>query len=259
MKAVLLAGGFGTRLAEETDVRPKPMVEIGKMPILWHIMKTYSFYGVNEFIICTGYKGSYINDYFLNYAARKSNITIDLSGSEPEYIFKSKDVEPWKIHIVDTGLSSMTGGRIKRISELVKDDDFFHMTYGDGVCDIDINQLTNFHRSHNKLATVTATYPAARFGAINLDDENKVIGFHEKPEGDGNLINGGYFVLSPKVMDFILDDLTIWEKEPMNKLSELGELHAFVHRGFWRPMDTLRDKIYLTDLVETKKAPWIKW
>jgi len=259
MKVVILAGGLGTRLSEETNIKPKPMVEIGGRPILWHIMKIYSQFGFNEFIICGGYKREYIVDYFTNYATRNSDVTIDLGEGSADVNLSSGSFEPWKIHIINTGKNSMTGGRLKRVENLLKDDDSFMMTYGDGVADININALIDSHKASNKLATVTATYPSARFGALDIQIDNSVTGFKEKPTGDGNLINGGFFVLSTKVLDLIKDDTVIWEQEPMELLATQNQLNAFIHKGFWRPMDTLRDKIYLDNLLNSGTAPWKKW
>ena len=259
MKVVILAGGLGTRLSEETTLRPKPMVEIGGRPILWHIMKTYSHFGFNEFIICGGYKREYIVDYFIRYPSWNSDVTIDLANSIADVSLSSSSYEPWKVHIVDTGQHSMTGGRIKRIKSFLEGDTTFMMTYGDGVADIDIDALLKAHNKSNKLATVTATYPVARFGALDVEADGSVKGFKEKPTGDGNLINGGYFVLSTKVLDLIKDDSTVWEQEPMESLAASNQLNAYVHKGFWRPMDTLRDKHYLNELLESGAAPWKTW
>ena len=259
MKVVILAGGLGTRLSEETAVKPKPMVEIGGRPILWHIMKIYSQFGFCEFVICGGYKKEVIVDYFANYARWNSNVSIDLSGGVAEVSLSSSSFEPWKIHIMDTGERSMTGGRLKRVRHALQGDDAFMMTYGDGVADIDINALLAMHQSSGKLATVTATYPVARFGALDIQPDGSVSGFKEKPEGDGNLINGGFFVLSTQVLDLIEGDETVWEKEPMERLASSNQLNAYVHKGFWRPMDTLRDKHYLNELLESGAAPWKMW
>ena len=256
MKAVILAGGLGTRLAEETSDRPKPMVEIGGRPILWHIMKTYSHHGINDFVICCGYKGYMIKEYFANYALHMSDVTFDLRTNE--MIVHKGRAEPWKITLVDTGDNSLTGGRLLRVKGYVENDDAFCFTYGDGVTDLNISEAIKFHHSHDKLATVTATYPSARFGALSLDG-NTVEGFEEKPEGDGGMINGGYFVLSPKVFDLIEGDHTTWEQEPLRKLAEQRQLMAFKHTGFWYPMDTLRDKQKLQSLWDNGTAPWRKW
>jgi len=256
MKAVILAGGLGTRLSEETDSKPKPMVEIGGKPILWHIMKTYSYYGINDFIICCGYKGYVIKEYFANYFMHQSDITFKMKDNE--MIVHEKRAEPWTVTLVDTGDKSMTGGRLKRIFTYIKDDKAFCMTYGDGVADINIKELINFHKSHGKLATLTATFPPGRFGALGIEN-NQVKTFEEKPRGDGALINGGFFVLSPKVIERIDNDHSIWEQEPLKGLANDGELMAYKHEGFWQPMDTLRDKIYLEGFLEINEAPWKVW
>ena len=256
MKAVILAGGLGTRFAEETSLRPKPMIEIGGRPILWHIMKIYSAHGVNDFVICCGYKGYVIKEYFANYFLHMSDVTFDMRGNE--MIVHQKRAEPWKVTLVDTGDDSMTGGRLKRVADHVKDEEFFFFTYGDGVGDIDITRSIDFHRQHGKLATMTATYPPGRFGALEIED-GRITHFLEKPKGDGGMINGGYFVLSPKVIDYITEDATIWEQEPLRNLATDGELMAFEHHGFWQPMDTLRDKQHLEALWEGGKAPWRVW
>ncbi|WP_230782387.1 glucose-1-phosphate cytidylyltransferase [Sphingomonas sp. Leaf37] len=256
MKAVILAGGLGTRFAEETSVRPKPMIEIGGRPILWHIMKIYAAHGVTEFIICCGYRSYVIKEYFANYFLHMSDVTFDMMANE--MIVHEKRAEPWKVTLVDTGEDSMTGGRLKRVADHVKDEEFFFFTYGDGVGDIDIARSIEFHRSHGKLATMTATYPPGRFGALDIED-GRVTHFLEKPKGDGGMINGGYFVLSPKVIDYITEDATIWEQEPLRNLASNGELMAFEHHGFWQPMDTLRDKLYLEELWDGRKAPWRVW
>ena len=256
MRAVLLAGGLGTRFAEETDVRPKPMIEICGKPILWHIMKIYSSHGINDFIICLGYKGYVIKEYFSNYFLHQSNVTFDLRENRMEVL--QKHAEPWRVTLIDTGEETMIGGRIKRILPYIGDDDAFCLTYGDGVADIDITESIAFHRREGRLATVTGTQPPGRFGAINHQGP-RVTGFQEKPRGDGNWINGGFFVLSPKVGDYIKGDATVWEKEPMTKLAEEDQLSVFLHDGFWHPMDTLRDKRYLEDLWSSNKAPWKKW
>ena len=257
MKAVILAGGLGTRLSEETVVKPKPMVEIGGKPILWHIMKMYSAHGVNEFIICCGYKGYVIKEYFANYFLHMSDVTFDMNDHGGMQVHH-KRAEPWKVTLVDTGDASMTGGRLKRVAEYVKDEDAFFFTYGDGVADVDIKRSLDFHKSHGKLATLTATFPPGRFGALSMQD-GKVNAFQEKPKGDGGMINGGFFVLSPKVIDLISGDSCTWEQEPLMTLAAKGELMAFEHPGFWQPMDTLRDKHYLEELWEKNKAPWKIW
>jgi glucose-1-phosphate cytidylyltransferase len=255
MKAVILAGGFGTRLSEETETKPKPMVEIGGRPILWHIMKMYSQHGVNEFIICAGYKGYVIKEYFANYFLHMSNITFDMKTNE--MVVHENKAEPWKITIVDTGDGTMTGGRLLRVKDYIGDETFC-FTYGDGVSDVDISKLIKFHKEKKKLATVTAVQPPGRFGAIKMDNTT-ITSFEEKPQGDGGYINGGFFVLEPKVFDLIEGDSIIWERDPMEQLAEKREIEAFTHDGFWRPMDTLRDKNYLEDLFESNKAPWKKW
>jgi len=256
MKAVILAGGLGTRISEETDNIPKPMIQIGGKPILWHIMKIYSFYGINEFIICCGYKGYVIKEYFSNYFLHMSDVTFCMKKNEMKV--HQERAEPWTITLVDTGENTMTGGRIKRIQEYVKEDDAFCLTYGDGVSDVDINKLINFHKQQKTLATLTAVYPPGRFGALDLS-KNKVQTFEEKPKGDGTKINGGFFVLSPKVIDLIEDDATVWEQHPMETLASKGQMSAFEHNGFWQPMDTLRDKNYLEELWSSQTAPWKTW
>ena len=256
MKAVILAGGLGTRLSEETAIRPKPMVEIGGMPILWHIMKTYSTHGVDDFIICCGYKGYVIKEYFANYFLHMSDVTIDMQANSMHV--HQKRAEPWKVTLVDTGDTSATGGRIRRIAEHVRDEDAFCLTYGDGIGDIDITASIDFHRGHGKQATVTATFPPGRFGALDIQD-SKVRSFQEKPRGDGAMINGGFFVLSPRVLDYIDGDDTLWEQEPLQRLAADGELMAWQHSGFWQPMDTLRDKTYLEELWSSGQAPWKTW
>ena len=256
MKAVILAGGLGTRLSEETVSKPKPMVEIGGKPILWHIMKTYSHYGINDFIICCGYKGYVVKEYFANYFLHQSDVTFDMKANKMT-ILEDRS-EPWTVTLVDTGNNSMTGGRLKRIFPYVKNEEAFCMTYGDGVANINISELIKFHKSHGKQATLTATYPPGRFGALDIK-VNQVQKFEEKPKGDGALINAGYFVLSPKVIERISGDSTSWEQEPLKGLAADGELMSFKHEGFWQPMDTLRDKIFLDELLEQEKAPWELW
>lgn len=256
MKAVILAGGLGTRLSEETVSKPKPMVDIGGKPILWHIMKTYSHYGINDFIICCGYKGYVIKEYFANYFLHQSDVTFNMKSNEMT-VHEDRS-EPWTVTLVDTGDNSMTGGRLKRVLPYVKDEEAFCFTYGDGVADINITDLINFHKSHGKQATLTATFPPGRFGALNIEN-NQVKKFEEKPRGDGALINGGYFVLSPKVIERITGDDTIWEQEPLKSLAYDGELMSFKHEGFWQPMDTLRDKMHLDGLLKNNKAPWKIW
>jgi glucose-1-phosphate cytidylyltransferase len=256
MKAVLLAGGLGTRFSEETDTRPKPMIEIGGKPILWHIMKIYSSHGINDFIVCLGYKGYVIKEYFSNYFLHQSNVTFDLRENKMHVL--RKDAEPWTVTLIDTGESTMIGGRIKQILPYLGDDQEFCLTYGDGVGDINITESIAFHRREGRLATVTATQPPGRFGAINFEG-TRVTSFQEKPSGDGGFINGGFFVLSPKVGSYIEGNQTVWEQEPMINLAKDGQLSVFFHPGFWHPMDTLRDKRYLEDLWSSGRAPWKKW
>ena len=256
MKAVILAGGLGTRLSEETSIKPKPMVEIGGKPILWHIMKMYSNHGINEFIICCGYKGYVIKEYFANYFLHMSDVTFDMKDNQ--MMVHNQRAESWKVTLVDTGDSSMTGGRLKRVSEYVKGEEAFCFTYGDGVSDVDISEIINFHKIHGKLATLTATYPPGRFGALDIQN-GQVRSFKEKPRGDGGLINAGFFVLSPKVIDYIDNDTTTWEQYPLKQLAEEDQLMAYEHEGFWQPMDTLRDKIQLEELWGAGKAPWKTW
>jgi glucose-1-phosphate cytidylyltransferase len=256
MKAIILAGGLGTRLSEETVLKPKPMVEIGGKPILWHIMKIYSHYGINEFIICCGYKGYVIKEYFANYFLHQSDVTFDMATNSMEV--HEKRAEPWKITLVDTGEETMTGGRLKRVEAYIKDEEAFCFTYGDGVGSVDINALIDFHLKHGKEATLTATYIPGRFGALDLS-EDQVNSFKEKPKGDGAMINGGYFVLSPKVLQRIEGDPTVWEQEPLNKLAEDGQLMAYRHEGFWLPMDTIRDKNELQQMWDSGNAPWKVW
>ena len=256
MKAVILAGGLGTRLSEETSLRPKPMIEIGGKPILWHIMKMYSFHGICDFVICCGYKGYVIKEYFANYFLHMSDVTFDMKSNEMHV--HEKRAEPWKVTLVDTGDDSMTGGRLGRVAHHVKDEDAFCFTYGDGVSDLDIGSLLAFHKQHGKAATLTGVYPPGRFGALDISDK-QVKRFMEKPKGDGGMINGGFFVLSPSVLNLIKDDRTIWEQEPLMTLASHGELMAYEHQGFWQPMDTLRDKHYLEELWASGRAPWKKW
>lgn len=256
MKCVILAGGLGTRLSEETGTRPKPMVEIGGKPILWHIMKLYSHYGINDFIICLGYKGYIIKEYFANYFLHMSDVTFDMQNNQ--MTVHNQHAEPWKVTLVDTGDNSMTGGRLRRVKEFVKDEKSFCFTYGDGVSDVNLQELIDYHNRHGKLATLTAVTPPGRFGA--LDIQNGLIkSFKEKPKGDGALINGGFFVLSPKVIDLIDGDSCTWEQQPLEKLAKTDELMAFNHDGFWQPMDTLRDKVHLEELWLQNKAPWKLW
>lgn len=256
MKAVILAGGLGTRLSEETSIRPKPMVEIGGKPILWHIMKMYSSHGINDFVICCGYKGYVIKEYFANYFLHMSDITFDMQKNTMEV--HNKRAEPWKVTLVDTGEKSMTGGRLRRVAEHLKNEEDFCFTYGDGVGDINISESIKFHQAHGKAATLTAAYPVGRFGALDIK-AGKVNSFKEKPKGDGAMINGGFFVLKPEVLNYLTDDSTIWEQEPLMNLAENGELMAFEHQGFWQPMDTLHDKNLLENLWKNNKAPWKTW
>ena len=257
MKAVILAGGLGTRISEETTIKPKPMVEIGGQPILWHIMKTYSCHGINEFIICCGYKGHVIKEYFANYSLHRSDITFDLKNNTKQ--IHTNSAESWSVTIVDTGATTMTGGRLKRVKEYI-DNETFCFTYGDGLADINISKLIEFHKQQKSAATLTATQPPGRFGAFTLgQNQEKISSFHEKPSGDGAWINGGYFVLEPRVIDYIENDVSVWEQEPLQNLARDGLLSAYKHEGFWQPMDTLRDKHYLESLWEEDKAPWKKW
>ncbi len=257
MKAVILAGGLGTRLTEETTIKPKPMVEVGDRPILWHIMKTYSSHGINDFIICCGYKGYVIKEYFANYFLHMSNVTFDMRFNQMNV--HSGSAEPWKVTLIDTGETTMTGGRLKRVREYVGSDTFC-FTYGDGVSNVNVTELVKFHKEQNLLATLTAVQPPGRFGAIALaDGQTHISSFHEKPEGDGAWINGGYFVLEPQVIDWIDSDETVWEEEPLQKLASMGQLSAYRHSGFWQPMDTLRDKNKLDELWRKNQAPWKVW
>ena len=254
MKAVILAGGLGTRISEESQSKPKPMIEIGGKPILWHIMKMYSSNGVQEFIICCGYKGYVIKEYFANYFLHMSDVTIDMSKNSIEV--HHKKAEPWKVTLVDTGEATQTGGRLKRIADYVEDD--FCMTYGDGVSSVDVTQSIAFHRQHGRLATMTAVQPPGRFGALDIEG-HQINSFLEKPQGDGGWINGGFFVLHPQVLETISSDATLWEKEPLEGLAKSGQLQAYFHSGFWQPMDTLRDKNHLEELWSSGKAPWKTW
>ena len=255
MKAVILAGGLGTRLSEETVLKPKPMVEIGGRPILWHIMKIYSAHGVNEFVVCCGYKGYLIKEYFANYFLYMSDVTFDMANNRMEV--HVKHAEPWQVTLVDTGEHTLTGGRLRRVRRYLDDQDFC-FTYGDGVSDVDITALVAFHRARGRLATLTAVQPPGRYGALQLQLE-RVSGFQEKPQGDGGWINGGFFVLSPKVIDYIIGDATSWEDGPLEKLARDEQLSAYLHHGFWQPMDTLRDKFRLEELWASGKAPWKSW
>jgi len=256
MKAVILAGGLGTRLSEETGTRPKPMVEIGGKPILWHIMKIYSTHGINEFVICCGYKGYIIKEYFANYFLHMSDVTFDMQKNSME--IHQNQAEPWKVTLVDTGENSMTGGRLRRVRDYLQGEQDFCFTYGDGVADVDITQLVSFHRAHGKAATLTAAHPPGRFGALDIQN-NFVQSFKEKPRGDGASVNAGFFVLSPSVIDLIDGDDTTWEREPLEMLASRGDLAAFHHTGFWQPMDTLRDKTQLEEMWNSGKAPWKVW
>lgn len=256
MKAVILAGGLGTRLSEETSTRPKPMVEIGGKPILWHILKMYSHHGVNDFVICCGYKGYVIKEYFANYFLHMSDVTFDMRSNRMEV--HQKRAEPWNITLVDTGDDSMTGGRLLRVADYVRNEEAFCFTYGDGVSDVNISAAIEFHKSHGKAATLTATYPPGRFGALDIQGQ-QVKQFMEKPKGDGAMINGGFFVLSPQVLSYLENDATVWEQQPLQRLAADGQLMAYEHHGFWQPMDTLRDKTYLEELWTSGKAPWKTW
>jgi glucose-1-phosphate cytidylyltransferase len=256
MKAVILAGGLGTRLAEETHLRPKPMVEIGGKPILWHIMKIYAHHGVNDFVICCGYRGYFIKEYFANYFLHNSDVTIDLALNEIQV--HHRRAEPWKVTLIDTGEQTMTGGRLKRVAEHLAGEEAFCFTYGDGVADIDITAEIAFHREHGRLGTVAAVRPPGRYGALEVE-HGQVNGFTEKPRGDGSLINGGFFILSPEVISYIADDTTTWEAAPLETLAREGQLMSFEHLGFWQPMDTLRERNMLEDLWNSGRAPWKKW
>jgi len=257
MKAVILAGGLGTRLSEETTIKPKPMVEVGGQPILWHIMKSYSAHGINDFIICCGYKGYVIKEFFANYFLRMSDVTFDMRFNQMN--IHAGKAEPWRVTLVDTGENTMTGGRLKRVQEHVGNETFC-FTYGDGVSNVNITELVAFHKAEGSAATLTAVQPPGRFGAISLTKEQtKIEQFHEKPGGDGAWINGGYFVLEPEVIDYITDDSVMWEHEPLQKIAQAGKLSAFRHSGFWQPMDTLKDKMYLDELWKAGKAPWKVW
>jgi len=257
MKAVILAGGLGTRISEESNVRPKPMIEIGGKPILWHIMKIYSAHGVNDFIICCGYKGYLVKEYFSNYFLHMSDVTFDMVNNQMQV--HQQHAEPWKVTLVDTGEQTMTGGRLKRVGGHLKGDEAFCLTYGDGVSNVNITELIQFHRAHGLQATLTSVYPPGRFGALDIAEDQRVNTFKEKPKGDGGQINGGFFVLSPKVLDLLRDDQTVWEQEPLETLARTGQLKAYRHSGFWQPMDTLRDKNLLEDLWQSGRAPWKLW
>lgn len=256
MKVLILAGGLGTRLSEETDIRPKPMAEIGGKPVLWHIMKIYSHYGFNDFVVLLGYKGYFIKEYFANYFLHQSDVTIDLANNKLEV--HSNSSEPWRVTLLDTGLDTMTGGRIKRAKDFINDEPF-HLTYGDGVADIDLLKLSEFHQSHGRLITMTSVQPEGRFGAILFAEDERVESFMEKPKGDGSWINGGFFVCQPQVLDYIDGDNTIFERQPLEKLANDGELFSYRHRGFWKCMDTLRDKTQLNEMWSTGDATWKIW
>ena len=256
MKAVILAGGLGTRISEETTLKPKPMVELGGKPILWHIMKIYSHYGVNDFVICLGYKGYIIKEFFANYFLHTSDVTFDMTTNSTT-IHRNQS-EPWRVTLVDTGEATMTGGRLKRVAKYLDPNEDFCFTYGDGLSNVNVKELIEFHKTQKTAATGTAVQPPGRFGALDMSG-NKITGFKEKPQGDGGWINGGFFILNPKVVDHIAGDETIWEQSPMNKLAETGQLSAYLHRGFWQPMDTLRDKVMLEGLWEGGSAPWKVW
>jgi glucose-1-phosphate cytidylyltransferase len=256
VKTVILAGGRGTRISEESLLKPKPMIDIGGYPMLWHIMKLYGAFGVSEFIVCCGYKGYVIKEYFANYFLHASDVTFNLSNNT--MMIHTKKAEPWSVTLVDTGENSMTGGRLKRVAPYLKDEQAFCFTYGDGVADVDLGALMRFHQSHGRLATVTAVKPPGRFGALSVQ-QNTIVDFQEKPAGDGAWINGGFFVLSPRVIDWIEDDQTVWEREPMERLARENQFQAFFHEGFWQPMDTLRDKVLLEELWQTGQAPWKRW
>ena len=257
MKVVILAGGLGTRLSEETDLKPKPMVEIGGKPILWHIMKSYSYYGYNDFIICCGYKGYIIKEYFANYFLHQTDVTIDLANNQME--IHSSHVEPWKITMVDTGLNTMTGGRIKRIEKYINNESFM-LTYGDGLSNVNIQSLVTFHQQNKKKATLTAVQPTGKFGSIVMNETNTILNFQEKPKGDGAWINGGFFVLEPEIFQYIEnDDQSIWERTPLESLASENQLMAYKHEGFWRPMDTLRDKIELESMWNSNQCEWKLW
>jgi len=256
VKVVILAGGLGTRISEETHLKPKPMIEIGAKPILWHIMKSYSVHGLNDFVICCGYKGYIIKEYFANYFLHMSDVTFDMTNNSMQV--HNQKAEPWRVTLVDTGDDTKTGGRLKRVAPYLENEDAFCFTYGDGIGDIDVRAAIEFHRTHGKLATLTAVQPPGRFGALALRDD-LITNFQEKPDGDGAWINGGFFVLSPKVLDYIEGDATVWEQSPMERLASESQFMAFFHRGFWQPMDTLRDKVLLETLWESGKAPWKIW
>ena len=257
MRVVILAGGFGTRISEESHLKPKPMIEIGGRPILWHIMKIYAYHGFNDFVICLGYKGYVIKEYFANYFLHESNVTFDFTKENARYTHEHT-AEPWKVTLIDTGIKTMTGGRIKRIQPYIGDEPFM-LTYGDGVGDVDVNKLMEFHKAHGKVATVTSTQPRGRFGALSLSDNNLVTSFQEKPEDDGGWVNAGFFVMNPAVFDYIESDATILERDPLENLARDGQLVSYRHRGYWQPMDTLRDKTHLEELLKANNAPWVTW
>ncbi|HTG80925.1 MAG TPA: glucose-1-phosphate cytidylyltransferase [Geobacteraceae bacterium] len=257
MKVVILAGGFGTRISEESHLKPKPMIEIGERPILWHIMKIYSHYGFNDFVICLGYKGYCIKEYFAHYFLHEADMTFDFRNNN-ERVIHHHSAEPWTVTLVNTGLATMTGGRVKRVREYVGNESFL-LTYGDGVADVDVRKLVSFHKSHGKLATVTSSQPGGRFGALDLDGADQVLGFREKPKGDGSWVNAGFFVMEPAVFDYIDGDETILEREPLERLAANGDLFAYKHDGFWHPMDSIRDKNHLEDLWKSGNAPWKVW
>ncbi|MFF2018098.1 glucose-1-phosphate cytidylyltransferase [Paenibacillus sp. NPDC058177] len=256
MKAVILAGGYGTRISEETHLKPKPMIEIGGKPILWHIMKIYSHYGINDFIICLGYKGYMIKEYFANYYLHMSDVTYDMRDNNMK--IHNNSSEPWKVTLVDTGLETMTGGRLKRVQKYIGNETFC-FTYGDGVCDVNISDVINFHRANGTKATLTAIQPPGRFGAIDILQNSRITSFEEKPQGDGSWVNGGYFVLEPEVFELIENDATVWELDPLESLARNNQLSAFKHYGFWQPMDTLRDKVKLEEMWDRREAPWKVW
>jgi glucose-1-phosphate cytidylyltransferase len=257
MKAIILAGGLGTRISEETHLKPKPMIEIGGYPILWHILKLYSAHGINDFIICCGYKGYLIKEYFANYFLHMSDVTFDMSDNSMHV--HQRFAEDWRVTLIDTGADTMTGGRLKRVADYLTPDEPFCFTYGDGVGNVNISELIQFHGNHGRAATVTATYPPGRFGSMAVGPGGEIESFHEKPKGDGGMINGGFFVLSPSVIDLIDGDETTWERGPMESLAKSGQLMAYAHHGFWQPMDTLRDRNYLEELWQSGNAPWKIW
>ncbi|MBA2942397.1 glucose-1-phosphate cytidylyltransferase [Paenibacillus sp. CGMCC 1.16610] len=257
MKVVILAGGYGTRISEESYLKPKPMIEIGERPILWHIMKIYSHYGFNDFIICLGYKGYSIKEYFAHYFMHESDVTFDFRNDNQTSIHYHS-AEPWKVTLVNTGLDTMTGGRVKKVKKYINDEPFM-LTYGDGVANVNIHDLIRHHKLHGKIATVTSVQPGGRFGALELNTNNEVVGFQEKPKGDGHWINGGFFIMEPDIFDYLDNDETVLEREPLEKLSKKGELSAYKHYDFWQPMDTLRDKNYLEELWKAERAPWKLW